>query len=91
MSSPALKLKGLAMPHVCLFSLGQMEDGHYPSVRVQVTLLRSQKDLQEGGRLWRACCVHLHESLHSWSMEGSCSAGHYLEILSLERILHGII
>lgn len=61
------------------------------SQRESPTNVVTQKDPQEGGLLWHACCVHLHESLHSWSVEGGCSAGHYLEILLLERIIHGII
>lgn len=84
-SSPALKLKGLATPHICLFSLGQMGDGHYPSVRVQVTWLRSQRDLQEGDHLRRAWISA------QLVYGGSSSAAHYLEISSLERIIHGVI
>lgn len=70
-----------------------MEDGHHPSVRVQVTWLRSRRNLQEGDHLWQACCVPSHESLHIALLVygGSSSAGHYLEILLLERLIHGVI
>lgn len=68
-----------------------MEDGHYPSVRVQVMWLRSRRNLQEGDHLWQACCVPSHESLHSCTVYGGSSSAGHLEILLLERIIHGVI
>lgn len=44
---PTTKIEGIRHAHICLFSLGRMEDQHYPSVRVQVALLCSWRDLED--------------------------------------------
>lgn len=46
---PTTKIKGIRHAHICLFSLVGMEDGHYPSVRVQITLLYLWRDLEDAG------------------------------------------
>lgn len=45
----AIKIKGIRHAHICLFSLGRVEDGHYPSVQVQVTVLCLWKDIEDAG------------------------------------------